>query len=320
MSSQGSSLFLRKWSLVVSKNGTTEDLSQLHFTASGTQSDVETPNSAIIRCYNLAASTAKTLLAGEFKYLTLSAGYQNGPYGVAFDGTIKQVRQGKESQTDTYVDFLVADSDEAYNFSVINQTLAENTTTGDQIAALAAAMGVPVGYVSASLEVGNPENSIRGKVLYGMSKNILRQLALANGARWSLQNGKLVFISNSDYIPAAPIVLSPATGLIGIPEQTQSGISCQALYNPKLIIGYPVQIASTLINTAQFNIAYGDLAQNPENIFPPIAGAGLYRIAVSEFSLDNRGQDWYSNLTCFAINPDQAAAQSVNPWPGAQAP
>ena len=199
---------------------------------------------------------------------------------------------------------------------MISQTLASGASNEETLNSVAKAMGVDLSYVSPQLLVGNPQMSIRGKTMYGLAKDQMRKFALANNARWSIQNGKMVVISNTDYIPSEVIILSPATGLIGIPEQTQSGINFTALYNPKLSIGQPVQIASSLINTALFNVAYGDLSQNPANIFPPLSSAGLYRIVVSEFTGDTRGTEWYSEVTCFAINPDVSKDKSVNPWPG----
>ena len=310
-----SSLYLRDWDVNLTGASGSVNPSALHIVWSTTQSDVETPNSCRLRLYNCSQETINKLMSKEYTNVEVSAGYQNGPYGTVFKGSIKQTRNGKENQTDRYVDILAADGDEAYNFGVVNKTLAAGWTVKQQIDAIAQGMGVDVGYVSDGLATGNPQQSIRGKAMYGLAKDYARQLAIGNNARWSIQNGKLVFILNSDYIQAEPIILSPATGLIGIPEQTQSGIKCKALINPKLIIGQPIKIDSTLINTAQFNVFYGDLASNPNNLFPPISSTGLYRIVVSEMQGDTRGQDWYVELTCFAIASDVAPGSAVNPWP-----
>ena len=50
------------------------------------QSDVQTPNSAVIRVYNLAPDTAKRVQS-EFSRVVLNAGYEHGAFGVVFDGT-----------------------------------------------------------------------------------------------------------------------------------------------------------------------------------------------------------------------------------------
>lgn len=311
-------LFSRKWNVTVANDTTALDLSQLHIQFSIEQSDVETPNNANIRIYNLSEQTSTRLLSKEFSRVVINAGYVNGPYGVIFDGSIKQSRRGRIDQTLTYLDILAADGDEAYNYGIVNQSLAAGSTINDQINAIAQGMGTDVGYVSQLQLGGNPQATIRGKVLFGLGKDYNRQIALANNSRWSIQNGKTVFIANSDYIQADPILVSAASGMVGIPEQTQDGISVTMLLNPKLKIGQPVQLSSKDINVAAFiDIPYGsiDASQLPNNQFPPLSTDGLYRVVVSEYEGDTRGNEWYSKLICFAVAPDVPASSGVNPWP-----
>lgn len=311
--SSQSTLYKRKWSVIVSGNGQALDLSQMHLIFSVNQSDVETPNNAVVRLYNLSDDTASTLLTKEYTRVTISAGYVEGPFGTIFDGQIKQTRKGRENQTDKYLDILAADGDEAYNFAVINQTLAAGSTIKDQITALAGTMGasgVTLGELPEWANAGNPQ-LIRGKVLYGLSKDYMRNIAQTNGARWSIQNGKLFLIKNTEYVQVEPIVLTSKTGMIGLPEQTQDGINIKCLLNPKLAIGQPVRIDNASVQRQQFDVAYGAI-----NLFPTISTDGLYRVIVSEFEGDTRGDDWYSKLTCLSIDPSSPAGTSVNPWPG----
>lgn len=305
-------LFGRKWSVVVASAAKALDLSEMHITFNVQQSDVETPNSCLLRIYNLKEETANDLKKKEYDRVVVKAGYENGPYGLIFDGQIKQVRIGKENQIDNYVDILAADGDEAYNFAVVRQTLAAGATVKDQVQALAGSMdadGVKLGQMPEFANIGNPE-LIRGKVLFGLSKDYMRYIAQSNNARWSIQNGKLTMIDNTGYLEATPVVLTSNTGLIGLPEQTQSGILAKSLLNPKLAIGCPVRIDNKSIQRAQFDVAYGAL-----NLFPSIAADGLYRVIVSEFSGDTRGDDWYSDLICLSIDPAVAPNKAVNEWP-----
>ena len=67
------------------------DLSAFHIRFEVANADVESPNNASIRIYNLAKSTVKKLIEqGEFTQVTLNAGYINGNYGTIFQGNIKQ--------------------------------------------------------------------------------------------------------------------------------------------------------------------------------------------------------------------------------------
>jgi hypothetical protein len=56
--------------------------------------DLQTPNSAAIRVYNVSETT-KQRIEKEFTRVVLQGGYQ-GNFGIIFDGTIKQVRRGQE--------------------------------------------------------------------------------------------------------------------------------------------------------------------------------------------------------------------------------
>jgi hypothetical protein len=86
------------------------DLSQMHITFSTEQSNYESPNTMRCRVYNLKDETSKQVFS-EFTRVTLAAGYQSGPYGTIFDGTIKQVMRGKASATDTFLDIFAAEGD-----------------------------------------------------------------------------------------------------------------------------------------------------------------------------------------------------------------
>jgi len=314
-------LFLRKWDVTVANASAGLDLSQLHIIFSIRQSDVETPNNCVVRIYNLSEQTSSKLIAKEYDRVVISAGYESGPYGVIFDGTIKQTRRGRENAIDTYLDILGADADEAYNYGFVSQTVAAGRTPKDQIDTITKAMGVEQGYVPLAL-VGEP-GLTRGKVIYGLGKDQLRNIALSKNARWSLQNGKMILIPNKGYIPAQAIIINSKTGMIGIPEQTQGGIRVRSLLNPKLTIGQSIKInnadvASFLTNPTYLQGAF--TTASPENIASVKAADGLYRIVVSEFEGDTRGNDWYSDLTCFAINQAADPNSSVNPWPSTTAP
>jgi hypothetical protein len=76
---------------------------------------MQTPNSADVRIYNVADSTAERI-KNEFTQVVIQAGYQAN-FGLVFRGTIKQIRKGREDAKDTYVDITAADGDAAYNFS-----------------------------------------------------------------------------------------------------------------------------------------------------------------------------------------------------------
>ena len=306
--------YLRKASLIVGRdNGSAVDLSELRFAFAVRRGDIQTPNSADIRVYNPAPNTI-TAIREEFTRVVLQAGY-DGNFGVIFDGQIKQVRRGRESQTDTYVDITAADGDSAYNFAVSALTLAAGSTPRDSISFILQNMaeyGISRGYIPDELP-GLPLP--RAKVIYGMCRDELRKVATNTRTSWSIQDGKVDMIPLTAYKPGEVPVLNSATGVIGLPEQTQDGIRLRVLLNPNLKIGQAVRLDNDAIQRYRYNLA---ISQGKQNLASEQSNKlnedGLYYVMVADHQGDTRGQMWMTELTCLAI--DAAVPQSYIPRQG----
>lgn len=298
--------YLRKFSLVVSAGSKGLDLSDMQVRFTVTQNDVQTPNGAAIRIYNLSDATSQKI-EKEFTHVTMQAGYQTGNYGTIFEGTIVQVRRGKENPTDTYLDIIGADGDEAYISGIVNSALAAGSTFKDRVDAIGKALepaGVKVGYVAEM-----PDDKLpRGKVLYGAARDHLDDIANATGTRWSIQAGQLQFISIEGYLPGEAVVLNSLTGMIGLPEQTADGIRARCLLNPKIKVGGRVQIDNKSIQKQQLDTSVGGVANNA--FIPSIADDGFYRTLVVEYEGDTRGNPWYSNLVMVKVDAASPPSQA----------
>lgn len=298
--------YIRRCNLVVSgTSGDGLDLSNLRIQFKVKKSDAQTPNTAEIRVYNLAPDTAKQIRK-EFKRVVLQAGYESN-YGVIFDGNIKQVRMGRENGTDTYIDIAAGDGDDAYNYAVVNTTLAAGAKQSDQIDAAAGSMatkGVNKGFVADTGSAALP----RGKVMYGNARDYLRQSAEASGTTWSVQDGKLQFVSLTSVLPNQAVLLTSKTGLVGTPEQTNDGIKAKCLLNPMLKIGVRVKINEEDVNEAKLpDSDKNDSANKPADI----SKDGIYRLLVVEHSGDTRGNDWYSDLVCLDVDASAPPGKQV---------
>lgn len=293
--------WLRKISLVVGSNaGSGLDLSPMRIKFSTKKGDLQTPNTADIRVYNLSPDTANRVQK-EFTRVVLQAGYQEN-FGIIFKGNIKQVRRGRENGTDTYLDIFAADGDAAYNFSTVNQTLAAGSGQKDVVGVCAGAMqqhGVTQG---AMPELAGPQLP-RGQVMYGMARDYMRTSAQSTGTSWSIQDGQLTMIPRTGYLPGQAVVLTAKTGLIGTPEQTQEGIRAKALLNPQIRIGTRVKIDNNSILRAKIDMNYTAI-----NMTPKVANDGFYRVLMAEYQGDTHGQDWYVNITCLALDDTVPAA------------
>lgn len=298
--------YIRRCNLLVSKaNGDGLDLGSLRVVFKIKKSDAQTPNTAEIRVYNLAENTAKQIQK-EFTKITLQAGYESN-YGVIFAGNIKQVRLGRENGTDTYIDIAAGDGDDAYNYAVVNTTLAAGAKQSDQINAAAGSMAsksVSKGYIGDTGGAALP----RGKVMYGMARDYLRQSAESTDTTWSVQDGKLQVVSKTAVLPNQAVLLTSKTGLIGTPEQTEDGIKVRCLLNPLLKIAVRVKINEEDVATAKLP---DTSKKNEVNKPAAISSDGIYRLLTVEHSGDSRGNDWYSDLVCLDVDATAPAGKQV---------
>lgn len=293
--------YLRKASLLVGLDGGEAfDLSSLRFRFAVRRGDLQTPNSADIRIYNVADQTALKI-DREFTRVVLQAGYE-GNYGIIFDGTIKQVRRGRESPTDTYLDITAADGDSAYNFSTMAMSLAGGSKPADHVQAVLenmTASGIGKGYIPEL-----PANALpRGKVFYGMARDEMRKVARNTNTSWSIQDGKLQLVPESAYMPGEVPVITAATGMIGLPEQTPNGIRVKTLLNPNVKIGSLVKLDNKSIQQYRYNLSVNQSANNlmTKSVIKTDAD-GYYYVMVADHSGDNRGNEWYSHLICLAVD------------------
>jgi hypothetical protein len=302
--------WIRKVGLVVSAGSSGLDLSNMRIKFKTNQADLpSTPNYAVIRVYNLSDDTAKSVQK-EFTAVRLQAGYEGGSFGGIFSGTIKMVRRGRETPTDTYLDILAADGDIARNFAIVNTSLAAGATQKDQLAATTKAMGIPAGYTPDL----PPGTLSRGKVLYGMARDRMNDIADTSNCTWSIQNGQVQMVPLTSYMPGEAVVLNSNSGMIGLPEQTEDGIHVKSLINPRIKIGALVQIDNKSIQGAFLGgsnlFATGRLESLP-GLLPKVTADGFYRVYVCEHTGDTRGQEWYSELVCLAIDSSAPVANSV---------
>jgi hypothetical protein len=246
--------------------------------------------------------------------VVLQAGYENGAFGVIFDGNVKQFRKGRLSATDTYLDLLCADGDLGYNFSVANQSLAAGSTSAQRTAAIIKSMS-PLGLSAGSIAPSTGGVLPRGKVLFGMSRALMRAEAQTQGATWSIQNGKINVIPLNGYLPGEAVVLDSTSGLIGLPEQTDNGIKVRCLLNPKIVPGGLVKIDNKAINQIiQANPNAAPIAFNQWTgiqLLADVTSDGLYRVFVAEHEGDTRGVAWYSDLICLSVD---SVTKKVKPY------
>ena len=293
----------RKFSLIIGPDsGEALDLSEFRCVFMVERGDLQTPNSCRVRVYNVARETAYRAMK-EFKRLVLQAGYQ-GNFGIIFDGTIVQTRFGRENATDTYMDITAADGDSAYNFAIVSATISAGSRASDQINVIAKAMekhGVSLGFVSPL----DDKPLARGKVLVGMGRDYMRQIARTTESAWSIQDGKLEMVREISYKPGDVIAINSATGMVGYPVQTQNGVTVRMLLNPYIKISQLVQIdnRNNAIQEFEYSLAVDQQAEallaSAQNALDP---DGFYYVMIARHWGDTRGNDWYTEAICLGAD------------------
>lgn len=327
--------YLRKASLIVGaineddslqdENDTALDLSELRFRFSVQRGDTQTPNSADIRVYNVSNQTANRIRqlhhTAKQPRLILQAGYGENS-GILFDGQIMQVRRGRESPTDTYLDITAADGDRAYNFSTVAISMAANSSSKDHVRAVLARM-VQHGIQGANLPASFDGNkSLRGRVLFGMCRDELRELARETHSNWSIQDSQVCMIPEGTYLEHDIPVITAATGMVGMPEQTPSGIKVRMLLNPLVRIGSCIRLDNSSIQQYRYSLTLTkEAVQNNFRTANAIktANDGLYYVMVAEHQGDTRGNEWYTDVICVAgdaMVPESLKYRITAPKPG----
>lgn len=294
--------YLRQAQLVVGDpGGKGLDLSTFRFKFEINRGDIQTPNSCLIRVYNLSTDTIKKMQGKEFTQVLLQAGYAQN-FGVIFQGSIKYIYTGHESAVDSYIDIVGADGDSFYNFAVVNTTRAAGSVASDAVSVVGTAAEIyGVTFDPSDLPPGFTQNPLpRGKVFYGMARDTLRQVAASNGMTWSIQDGKGQFVLLTSYKPGGIVKLTSATGMLGFPEQTQNGIRIRCLLNPSIKIGGRVQIDNASVQQFHFDLSVpGSVAAS---LVPKLDDDGIYKVLIAEHTGDTRGPPWYTDLTCIGVN------------------
>jgi hypothetical protein len=283
------------------KSGQTMDLSLLHITFTVEKGTYQSPTTAVIRVYNLGLDDMAKI-AKQYKQVTLEAGYQNDPYGIIFKGTIAWFEHGKQSPTETMLTIHANELDVAVNNAAVNATLPAGVTHKDVVMAAATAMapfGLSVGYISKYLD---DSKSPRSRTVFGMARDVLRDITRTNNATASIDGGQLNIVRYDETLPSPAIVLNTAHGMIGIPSIVAGqGVHVRSLLNPAFKANGSLRIDQRGMMQQE-----GDQSTDPQKGLALAADAaaklqvsadGSYKILKVTHTGDNRGNAWYSDLT-----------------------
>lgn len=302
--------WIRYFGLSIETRDGTIDVSNLRGRFTVRYATVQSPNTAEITVTNLSEATAQKINK-EGQKVTLTAGYEDG-YAIIFSGNIVQKRVGRENPVDTYLAIVASDGDRAYNYATVSKTLAAGSTFRDQVDVVLEAMkphGVTAGYIAdlGSKKMPGP------RTLFGMARDVMRDVATSTGATWTIENGKLDVVKANETKPGDVIVLNSTTGMIGRPVQTFDGIIARMLLNTRVKPNGKIKIDQGSIDQASFTTVYGAEKSN-ELLGGMLATDGIYKIVVVEHHGDSRGNPWYTEVVCIRADGQGTIPLSVANW------
>jgi hypothetical protein len=246
-------LFGRRYRITVTDSDNKGvDVSELRCTFNITKTIQMQPNTSEISIYNLNAKTENEILMNG-KRVTIEAGYEGSQFGLIFDGDILQTIREREDGTTFKLTIIALDSDRPINFEIANYSLVRGQTARSIVDHIVNKAQYPTDLGSISDRL-NAQKLTRGKVMFGKASDYLRQVAKTYDLQYYMDDGKLNLIHMDDLPKDEIFELSPTSGLIGTPEQTEFGVSGKCLLNPQIKLNSLVHIDNRLVRARKIDI------------------------------------------------------------------
>lgn len=309
------------------------------------------PRVATLKIYNLNRDTMSRITGSEFSRITIIAGYdglaptvsesqvgqvtevtteQAGQsrgqnYGEIFNGEIRFTITGRDNPTDIFTLIQAIDGHQAFNEAVSAGSLSAGYKLSDVHTVLMrdfSPFGITQGVTGQFPDRVMP----RGRVFYGMTRDYMSNLAAQCNANWQFVDGQMQMVPEDKYLHEA-IVLSSATGLIGMPQQTMgAGVNVRCLINPNIRVNGLIQLDQASVYRTQLpndeiqrsqaritessndgNLSLGGTIAQPASV----ATDGVYIVQSISYTGDTRGNPWYMDLMCMARGSRDLQSQTA---------
>jgi len=181
------------------------------------KADTETPNTARISLWNLNPEHI-AMLNEKDCMVKLFAGYKYGHIAMAFAGDITYVKTIMDA-ADRETIMEITDGRIPLRDTYITPSYAGVINTRKIIEDAANDMGLPVTF-SYNAEFSDFPN---GFSFIGPARVVMDKACATTGLQWQISNGVLQVKNSRDTMNREAYVLSPSTGLIGIPKRITYG-------------------------------------------------------------------------------------------------
>lgn len=299
-------LYPRKYRVLVqTQSGAAFDVSQLRCTFQVERAMNQRPNLAKISVYNLTPELQNTIIQ-ERDRVVVEAGYDGPQYGMIYEGEILQTLASRENVVDYRLTMMALDGGAFLNYGMISGSYAAGSGLRQVVDDSLSKVTIPAQAGQISQEFGQRPLS-RGKVVFGLAGDYYRQMAQSEGAVFYVDGGKVNLVRATDPPAGEVVELSPASGLVGTPAQTQYGVSAKCLLNPRLTLGALVKITGEIQGQ---ELQLGQMVR-------PLDPGGMYRIIKITHTGDTMGQDWYTSIETVSQSggfPAMITSSDAQPW------
>ena len=256
--------------------------SALHVSFSIEKTDSETLNTTKISVWNLNDAHINTLMEDNCM-IEICAGYGNARPCI-FRGTITNVQTALDG-TDRSTDIEAIDGFGELRDTHVVLSYKGEVDVGTLIEACADKIGMPVLYSKTAEATVRSRKLASGYSCGGAVKSALTKICAIAGVKWTIQNGTLQIQNAGEPISNAVQVLSPETGLIGIPKRiynsaVASGEDTGSTLKDSLF-GYEV------VYFLNGNIGVNDLVKLETKLV-----TGIFRVYKLQIDGDNLSGDW----------------------------
>ena len=247
-------------------------------------------NTYKITIYNLSPSARDKI--GQGWLLRLNAGYVNQIETLFLGNIDKAVSERTGADIVTTLD--VKDGGAAISYASINKSYGNNVTLSQILSDVAKAMSLesalsPDG-IRPGIAQGLPDAVFaRGYVAHGTCRDVLTELLKPHGIEWNIQNGALNLVPLQSSTSSSAQLVSPSTGMIGIPTNNGKTIQFTSLLNPKLLPGTLVSIESKLTSLG-----------------------GYYKIRDCKISGDTHDKKWEVVAQCTRLTENAVAKNTTS--------
>lgn len=294
-------LYGRKYRVLVADDKTTAlDVSNLRVVFKIEKLPSAVANYAEIKIYNLREET-ETGIINESTRVIVEAGYDgyytqtiNGTeftyianqYGVIFEGEIIQYIREKEDNVDHVLTLVCCDGNSFLSDNIISMTVNAGQNKRQIINTISQKSLIPseIGRVSPDI---SSQRLPRGKVIFGEPKKYLRDIARESNGEFFIEDGRIYIQRSTDVPPGQTLVISPTSGLIGTPEQTQEGISFRTLLDPRIKLFTMIKIDNSYIQQIRQQRGQYQLILDQN---------GQYQAYKITHVGDSRGLEWYTEV------------------------